>query len=249
MKRSEVNRLMKEALEFINERSFKLPPFALWTPEEWETKGSEYDEIRDNMLGWDITDFGSGDFHKVGLLLITLRNGNLFDPKYTKPYAEKLLIVEENQVTPYHYHPKKMEDIINRGGGNLMIKVYGADENDELSDEDVEIQVDGRHYTVPAGTVVRLTPGMSLTNTKKLYHSFWGEEGHGKVLVGEVSQCNDDSKDNRFYEPVDTEPYKGAIKDADTSSARFYAKVGRFPEVEEDEAPLYLLGNEYPKAK
>ena len=100
MKRSEVNRLMKEALEFINERSFKLPPFVLWTPEEWETKGSEYDEIRDNMLGWDITDFGSGDFHKVGLLLITLRNGNLFDPKYTKPYAEKLLIVEENQVTP-----------------------------------------------------------------------------------------------------------------------------------------------------
>ena len=40
MKRSEVNRLMKEALEFINERSFKLPPFVLWTPEEWETKGS-----------------------------------------------------------------------------------------------------------------------------------------------------------------------------------------------------------------
>lgn len=159
------------------------------------------------------------------------------------------MIVEENQVTPYHYHWYKQEDIINRGGGNLMIKVYGADENDNLSDEDVEIQVDGRHYTVPAGTVVRLTPGMSMTNTKKLYHSFWGEEGHGKVLVGEVSQCNDDSKDNRFFEPVDTEPYKGAIKDADTSSARFFAKVGRFPEVEEDEAPLYLLGNEYPEAK
>ncbi len=77
----------------------------------------------------------------------------------TKRYMpKKIMIVEENQVTPYHYHRYKQEDIINRGGGNLMIKVYGADENDNLSDEDVEIQVDGRHYTVPAGTVVRLTP-------------------------------------------------------------------------------------------
>lgn len=126
MKRSEVNQLMKEALDFINKMNFRLPPFVLWTPEEWTAKGSEYDEIRDNMLGWDITDFGSGDFHKVGLLLITLRNGNLFNPKYTKPYAEKLLIAEENQVTPYHYHPKKMEDIINRGGGNLICKLYNC---------------------------------------------------------------------------------------------------------------------------
>ena len=98
------------------------------------------------------------------------------------------MIVGENQTTPYHYHWYKQEDIINRGGGNLMIKVYGADENDGLSPDPVEIQVDGRHFTVPAGSVIRLTPGMSMTNTKKLYHAFWGEEGHGKVLVGEVSQ-------------------------------------------------------------
>ena len=158
--------------------------------------------------------------------------------------------VKENQTTPYHYHWYKQEDIINRGGGNLMIKVYGADENDNLSMDDVEIQVDGRHYTVPAGSVIRLTPGMSMTNTKKLYHSFWGEEGCGTVLVGEVSQCNDDSKDNRFFEPVDRTPYVGAIADADTSdTVRFYPSVGRFPEIEEDEAPLYLLCNEYPAAK
>jgi len=131
-----------------------------------------------------------------------------------------------------------------------MIKVYGADENDNLSMDDVEIQVDGRHYTVPAGSVIRLTPGMSMTNTKKLYHAFWAEEGCGKVLVGEVSQCNDDSKDNRFFEPVDRMPYLGAIADADTSDAeRFFPQVGRFPEIEEDEAPLYLLCNEYPAAK
>ena len=250
MKRSEINSIIKEAIEFLNEHKFVLPPFAYFTPDEWKEKNHEYDEIRRNVLGWDITDFGSGHFDNCGLFLFTLRNGNAHNPDDKKVYAEKIMIVKENQVTPYHYHWYKQEDIINRGGGNLMIKVYGADENDNLSMDDVEIQVDGRHYTVPAGTVIRLTPGMSMTNTKKLYHTFWGEEGHGKVLVGEVSQCNDDSADNRFYEPVDMMPYLGAIADADTSdTSRFYAKVGRFPEVEEDEAPLYLLGNEYPEAK
>jgi len=81
------------------------------------------------MLGWDITDFGGGDFLKKGLLLFTMRNGNLYDDRYTKPYAEKYLIVEEGQVTPFHFHWKKMEDIINRGGGNLLVQVYNDDGN------------------------------------------------------------------------------------------------------------------------
>lgn len=42
-----------------------------------ENKRKEYDEIRDNMLGWDITDFGLGDFEHTGFSLITLRNGNI----------------------------------------------------------------------------------------------------------------------------------------------------------------------------
>ena len=99
MKRSELNKIMREAVDFINEMNFKLPPFAFWSPEEWTAKGHEYDEIRDNMLGWDITDFGFGDYTKIGLLMFTVRNGNFTDKKYVKPYAEKLLIVEEGQVT------------------------------------------------------------------------------------------------------------------------------------------------------
>ena len=46
------------------------------------------------------------------------------------------------------------------------------------------------------------------------------------MLIGEVSQCNDDNTDNRFYE-----------------------KMGRFPVIEEDEAPYRLLCNEYPAAE
>ena len=96
MKRSEINRALRDMEKMIDRCSFKLPPFCYFTPEEWNEKGHEYDEVRDNMLGWDITDFGMGDFDKVGFSLITLRNGNVSMDKYTKPYAEKLLYMKES---------------------------------------------------------------------------------------------------------------------------------------------------------
>lgn len=225
MKRSEINKIMQEALEIFKEYKISLPHFLLWSPEEWKSKGEEVQEIRDNMLGWDITDFGQGDFEKTGLFLITLRNGNQkAAEKYPKPYAEKLMVVRENQITPMHFHWSKMEDIINRGGGNLMIKLYNSTKEEELADTDIEVSIDGVRHVFPAGHVVRLTPGQSITLTQGLYHRFWGEEGKGTVLVAEVSMCNDDAADNRFYD-----------------------EVGRFPEIEEDEEPLYLLCNEYVK--
>ncbi len=225
MKRSEINAIMKEALALFNEYKISLPEFVLWTPEEWKTKGDEVTEIKENMLGWDITDFGNGDFNKIGLFLITLRNGNQKNAKkYPKPYAEKLMIVKEKQITPMHYHWSKMEDIINAGGGNLVIKLYNATDDDKLSDTDIEVSIDGVKHTFPAGTEVSLNPGQSITLTPKLFHRFWGEEGKGTVIVREVSMCNDDANDNCFYD-----------------------KAGRFPEIEEDEAPLYLLCNEYDK--
>lgn len=223
MKRSEINKIMKEALELFKEYKISLPPFVRWSPQQWKEAGEEAQEIRDNMLGWDITDFGQGDFEKVGLFLITLRNGNQKNSqKYPKPYAEKLMIVKENQITPMHFHWSKMEDIINRGGGNLMIKLYNSTEDEELADTDIEVSIDGVRHVFPAGHVVRLEPGQSITLTQGLYHRFWGEEGKGTVLVAEVSMTNDDAADNRFYD-----------------------KTGRFPEIEEDEEPLYLLCNEY----
>lgn len=226
MKRSELNKIMKEAVEFIDKMNFKLPPFAFWGPEEWKSKGHEYNEIRHNMLGWDITDFGTGDFAKVGLLMFTLRNGNFDNKKYVKPYAEKLLIVEEEQITPFHFHWSKMEDIINRGGGNLLVQVYNSGEDEEFTDTPVEISIDGRNFTVNAGDVITIGPGESITLPSGQYHKFWAEKGAGKILLGEVSKVNDDRIDNRFHE-----------------------KTGRFPEIQEDEQPLYLLGNEYPEVE
>ena len=223
MKRSEINRIMRDAADFARAKGFLLPPFAFWSPEDWADKGEEYNELRENQLGWDITDFGSGDYTKVGLLMFTIRNGNFQRPD-DKPYAEKLLIVEEGQVTPYHFHYKKMEDIINRGGGNLIVKLYNSTPDEKFADTPVTVRMDGRRYQVPAGSEITVHPGESITLTSGMYHTFWGESGKGKILVGEVSKVNDDRVDNRFYEPV-----------------------GRFPEIEEDEPPLYLLGMDYPE--
>ena len=226
MKRSEVNACIKYMENLIREHGFELPPFAKWTPEEWETKGHEYDEIRDNMLGWDITDYGLGDWEKVGFALLTIRNGNQHNPKYKKVYAEKLLMLKETQHSPLHFHWTKSEYIINRGGGTLIIHVWNDDGNGERADTDVLVNADGRSYYVPAGTGVELTPGESITLWPHQYHDFDVKPGTGDVLIGEVSMCNDDNTDNRFYE-----------------------EMGRFPKIEEDEPPYRLLCNEYPKAK
>ncbi len=172
------------------------------------------------MLGWDLTDFGFVDFHKCGLILFTIRNGNLKRDK--KPYAEKIMIVEEMQETPMHFHWSKMEDIINRGGGNLVVELYNSDTKENLSGKPVRVKTDGILRTVRAGGSIVLTPGESICLEQGLYHRFYGEKDKGKVLVGEVSAVNDDTSDNRFYKPV-----------------------GRFPDIIEDEKPVHLLVSDY----
>ncbi len=222
MKRSEINAILRDADAFLKQRQFCLPPFAYWTPDEWTVKGPEVGEIVDRRLGWDITDFGQGDYERIGLFVFTIRNGNPESLKTGrgKLYAEKILVVGVDQVTPMHFHWVKMEDIINRGGGKLVVQLYNATEDEGLAESDVTISVDGISRTVAAGETVVLSPGESITLPQRCYHKFWGAEG--RVLVGEVSLVNDDNTDNRFYEPV-----------------------GRFPEIEEDEPPLHLLVNDY----
>ena len=223
MKRSEINAIIRSADEFVRQRGFHLPPFAYWSPADWATKGVEVEEIVTNHLGWDITDFGRGDFEKSGLVLFTIRNGSPanWQTKQGKLYAEKILLVEVDQVTPMHFHWTKMEDIINRGGGKLAIQLYNATPEEKLDpNRPVQVQTDGCWRTVAAGGVIELGPGESITLVPYCYHKFWGVGS--RVLVGEVSLVNDDNADNRFHE-----------------------SLARFPDIEEDEPPLYLLVNDY----
>ena len=219
MKRSRINALLRDAIGFFETHHFHLPPFAHWTPDAWPEDRDRIRDILDHGLGWDVTDFGQGRFDELGLLLFTLRNGSE-DGKGGVPYAEKAMIVNIGQVTPTHYHWSKIEDIINRGGGTLKIKLYASDAQDELSDSPVHFVADGVQYAEPAGHIVSLAPGESITLTPNLYHSFWAEGE--RVLAGEVSSVNDDLTDNRFH-----------------------GLVGRFPDVEEDEPPIRLLVSDY----
>lgn len=127
---------------------------------------------------------------------------------------------------PMHFHWNKMEDIINRGGRTLVMQLYCSDEQEELDrNAAVEIVSDGVRMTLEPGALLELQPGQSVTLPQKVYHAFWAKRGTGPVLIGEVSQCNDDESDNRFWQAV-----------------------GRFPEIEEDVPPIRLLCNEYPPA-
>lgn len=222
MKRSEINAIISSADAFIRAQGFYLPPFAYWKPQDWQKKGVEVSEIVENNLGWDITDFGLGDFFKTGLFLFTLRNGRPENLKSGsgKLYAEKILVVEDGQLTPLHFHWSKMEDIINRGGGKLKMRLYPAGTDESLvRTGEVNFSVDGSRRCIKAGDVITLDHGESITLQQRCYHEFWGE---GRVLAGEVSMVNDDNHDNRFFQPI-----------------------GRFPTIEEDVAPLYLLVSDY----
>lgn len=226
MKRSQINQILQENIAFAKEHGVYFPKFAQWSIEDWTGLNERYREIVDNMLGWDVTDFGSKNFAKYGLVAFTFRNGNYeHEDTYPKPYCEKVLFLQEGQELPYHFHKLKEEDTINRGGGNLLIRVWNAAENKEIDrKKDVTIVKDGEKLVVPAGTTIKLVPGESLTATQGIYHKWNVEKGTGKVMAWEVSKTNNDNLDNCFYKPIP-----------------------RIPEIEEDEEPCRLLFGDYPE--
>lgn len=223
MRRSVLNRYIQEAAAFFAEHHFALPPFAFWTPDDWRRLGRDGDELRIQRLGWDVTDFNSGNFESRGLTIFTLRNGLSASAQTAKPYAEKIMMVRNQQLTPLHYHARKTEDIINRGFGGmgrLVVQLYGSTSDGRLADDSLAVVCDGISRPVEAGGVVVLAPGESITLPPYLCHAFRAIDGD--ALIGEVSSINDDDTDNFFHEPI-----------------------GRFPEIEEDEPPLRLLCTEY----
>jgi D-lyxose ketol-isomerase len=222
MRRSAINKEILKAIDIFNKAGIKLPPFAYWPAEKWDLMGSEIEEIRDNGLGWDVTDFGCKDFDRIGLLLFTIRNGNYNHPyKYPKTYAEKIMIVNENQVTPFHFHKKKREDIINRSGGVLILELYMSNDNLEYLNTPFEVSIDGLRKKCKAGQYISLTPGESICLEPYLCHKFYAAKGKGAVIVGEISDVNDDKRDN------------------------FFIDVARFPSIIEDEKPVHLLCTDY----
>lgn len=223
MKRSEINQIIAESEAFIRSFGFLLPPFAAWTPAEMKRKRADMDGILTARLGWDITDYGLGQFERTGLFLFTLRNGSAADLAAGGGmcYAEKIMISRDQQLSPMHRHIVKAEDIINRGGATLALELFESNEAGELDPaRDVTVSCDGTPRHLKAGDVLRLAPGESVTLLPGSWHAFWGEGGD--VLIGEVSTVNDDLTDNIFRDPI-----------------------GRFADIEEDVDPSHLLVSDY----
>jgi len=224
MKRSRINDILAEGAAFIRGLGVALPPFADWPPERM--RSDEAAMIRDRGLGWDITDYGAGRFAEMGLFLFTARNGTLADLSAGRGmlYAEKIMISRDGQLSPMHRHNLKAEDIINRGGGDLVLELFAPDPAGGIDDRArVAVPCDGVMREVAAGGHLRLSPGESVTLMPGIWHAFWAEGGD--CLIGEVSTVNDDATDNVFREPID-----------------------RFSTVKEDAAPDRLLVSDYPAA-
>ena len=222
MKRSEINANIKWAEEFLAANNIRLPEMAYWTVNDWKRNSNRLETVRKVELGWDITDFGSGDFANVGAVLYTVRNGLVDEPKTGVPYCEKYIVMKEGQRLPCHYHVFKSEDIINRAGGDINVFLWNVDpKTGRQLDTDVHVFMDGIEKVVKPGESVVVTKGDSITLSPYVAHIFGPKPGTGDCIVGEVSKVNDDHTDNYFIE-----------------------KVARFADIEEDEPILHPLCNE-----
>lgn len=225
MKRSEINEAIQHSKSLLDQINFRLPAFGYWSMEEWKRNKESIGTIVQAMQGWDITDFGSEDFLKVGAVLFTIRNGKLDDRSVGTPYAEKVILLrhETGQEIPMHYHRMKTEDIINRGGGILALELYNSTPDGKLDEKnDVFVYMDGIRCRFKPGELVEVTLGNSITITPGLFHRFWAKRGEGDLVAGEISSINDDNTDNIFLQ-----------------------EASRFAKIEEDEASLHPLVKEY----
>lgn len=223
MKRSDINRIIREGEAFMRSFGYVLPPFAHLTPEQMVALKPELSGIIEANLGWDITDFGLGNYAEKGLFLFTARNGRMSDLAKGRGmlYAEKAMIARDGQVTPMHRHDLKAEDIINRGGGTLVIELFGDTDGVCDRSKGTRLASDAIVRDYAPGYKLRLAPGESVTLMPGDWHAFWGEGGD--VFVAEVSTVNDDNIDNIFEDPA----------------------VSRFSGIEEDEEPYRLLVSDY----
>lgn len=223
MKRSEINQAILFAQKVLADNHYHLPPLACFDKQEWISRKEEQRIAIQNGMGWDVTDYGHGRFDEFGLCVFTLRNGNMDRHKSYIPYSEKVLVMKPGQRLPLHMHVTKVEDIVNRGLGTLVVQVYNSiDEYTVDYKSDVEIYCDAVKRRVKPGELLEFKPGESITLTPGLYHKFWAKKEDGILICGEISSVNDDSIDNRHVEDIT-----------------------RFIEIEEDEEPIGLLKNEY----
>lgn len=226
MKRSDINNIILQAADTFARFGQSLPPFACWSPEELLDKREDGLAITQAGLGWDVTDYGQGRFDMLGQLSFTLRNGSLSELAggAGRVYAEKLVLLRDGQAVPTHSHLLKTEDLINRGGGGgvVIVQLCGSDDQGGIDRQrGVTVECDGLARWVRPNDTIRLEPGESVTLRPGDWHSY--HAAGGDCVVAQVSTVIDERNDNLFDPPM-----------------------RRFPQIEEDCAPVRLLIGDYP---
>jgi D-lyxose ketol-isomerase len=189
--------------------------------DDWKRNKPRAGEVIRARLGWDITDFGRGEFETLGLLLFTVRNGSADNLKSGKGmvYAEKIMISRENQVTPFHTHKVKTEDIIVRGGAPLEVRLYNGEPGHPI-DANAPVRCAWIRSTAgcrPAACTIHPAAPSPCSPARPFLLG-------GRRLQWEVSTVSDDETDNYFLD-----------------------MVSRFPDVEDDEPPYRLIVPDYAK--
>ena len=208
MLRSEINALIRDAEGYFKAERFRLPPFAFWTPDDWAKPDGDISEIVDCGLGWDITDFGLGEYH-------TLRPPPLHDEKRPTREPEgghrEDLLREGDHPRPRPALPGPPPLDQGRGhhrAGGRHDGRRGAQRDAEdgsfKADTQVSLSLDGvrrkvRVLAPPSsstpGESVTLEPGCYHLGDRRLRPSGWD-------IHGEVSVVNGDVNHNRCGQPV-----------------------------------------------
>jgi D-lyxose ketol-isomerase len=143
MKRSEINRGYKSALECFRRNCWALPPHPRW----------------------DITDFGIGDFNRTGLTLVNLCT----EPQY----CEKLMYMRQGQTAPCHTHARKTEDIICRTGILMLRLWPARPDGPAAAGASFSVRVDGTATALTSGGDLILQAGSRVTLTPGVWHEFF----------------------------------------------------------------------------
>ena len=198
MKRSAINAIMRESEAFMRSFGFILPPFSRWSPDEMRARKGEIDGITGASLGWDITDFGLGDFEQTGLFLFHRAQRPLCRSAARTRHALCRKGDDRPQGSgdanaPASSEGRRHHQSRRRHAGDRAVWRYRRPVRPV---QGTRVATDGIWRELAPGHKLRLSPGESVTLMPGDWHAFWGEGAD--VFVAEVSTVNDDNTDNIF---------------------------------------------------
>jgi len=211
MKRSEINAAIARSIRNAKQFGVGLPKWADWTPSQFDVTAAA--GIRDQQLGWKVVDFGVGDFENCGLVVLSLC-APLVDQSgapHTTPqqlgsnaypvtgFARKFLFVQAGQTEPHHFHRQKQrKEVTVVAGGSVRFELAWAESDTALSNKPVDVQVDGIWHHLPAGGVIVLNAGETITLPGELSHIISVPAGGLDVILLETCTANNNNIDNIF---------------------------------------------------